>query len=67
MSDHPGRVVTRGGARKGAGRPPKPAADKSSERVEIRITPAQLAQLDHDRGAESRSSYLARRAGLTRE
>ena len=54
----------RGGVRNGAGRPPKPAADKASERVEVRITPAQLAQLDRDRGAESRSAYLARRAGL---
>ena len=56
-----------GGKRPGAGRPPKPAADKSSERVEIRITPAQLAQLDRDRADESRSAYLARRANLTGE
>ena len=46
------------------GRPPLPDGTAADVRVRVYLTPAQLAQLDRDRGAESRSAYLARRAGL---
>ena len=46
------------------GRRALPKDETSGVRVPVYLTPAQLAQLDHDRGAIPRSAYLARRAGL---
>ena len=40
------------------GRPPKAPADKASERVEVRCTPAQLAEIDRLRGSLSRSAFF---------
>lgn len=46
------------------GRPPKIPADLASVRVEVLLTERQVEKLDADRGQESRSAYLARRADL---
>ena len=46
------------------GRPPKSDADLASVRVEVLLTKRQAVKLDAARGAESRSAYLARKAGL---
>lgn len=61
MSDDP---KTRGGKRKGAGRPPLPEGAAADIRVRVYLTPTQVRKLDADRGTESRSAYLARKAGL---
>lgn len=48
-----------GGARDGAGRPPK-GADARSVRVPVFLTVAEVAHLDEQRGALTRSEWLAR-------
>lgn len=58
-------IPKRGGKRTGAGHPPLPEGAGRTERVSVLLTPAQVRLLDELRGAESRSSYLARRGGLT--
>lgn len=56
--------MSAGGKREGAGRPPLPEGAAADIRVRVYLTPAQVRQLDQDRGTESRSAYLARKAGL---
>ena len=57
----------RGGRREGAGRKALPAGAGRTERIPVLLTPAQVRLLDELRADESRSSYLARRGGLTSE
>lgn len=45
-----------------AGRPRLPVGDKKTCRIEVRVSSADLAKIDSDRGTESRSDYLARLA-----
>lgn len=44
------------------GRPPFPPEQRKTERIEVRVTAADLARIDAARGAETRSDYLARLA-----
>ena len=48
------------------GRPPKLPADKASARVELLMTPAQLADLDRKRGDRSRAAYVLALVGGAR-
>lgn len=46
------------------GRPKRPPATKQGHKVAVYLTADQVAALDAARGAETRSAYLARMAGL---
>jgi hypothetical protein len=46
------------------GRPPKAPEDLQTERVTVRLTKAQIAKLDEQRGKVSRSAWLATGRGL---
>ena len=46
------------------GRPPKPPGEGATERVELLLTPAELADLDRKRGTASRARYVCSVADL---
>jgi hypothetical protein len=50
----------RGGRRHGAGRPPKEARHKQSERVLVSLTPEEKSALEEAAGDEALGSYLRR-------
>jgi len=47
-----------GGARPGAGRKPKPPAEKQSEKIQAAFTPAELRELREAAGGRPVGSYL---------
>ena len=49
---------------RGPGRPPLPVEDARRHRVRVYLDDAEVAALDARRGAESRSEWIARVAGL---
>jgi len=57
-----GSVVSRGGSRPGAGRPP--TTNPRSVAVMVRLTAAEATVLDAERGALSRSAWLLLLSGL---
>ena len=50
----------RGGARVGAGRKPKPAAEKQRNPVQVNFTDAEHRDLEEVAGTESLASYIRR-------
>lgn len=62
--EHPYTWRVRDASAPPLGRPRSPPGEKLTEGITVRLSPAQLATLDSRRGAESRSAYLARMAGL---
>jgi hypothetical protein len=52
-------VTARRKSRKGrGGRPPKPAAERQSEAVMVRLTPAERAALERAAGGEALGAFL---------